>query len=462
VRHTTDTVPTSMSLSESKHVEEQVTVTKSMALTYSHSPPNSLRLTRCGDRGAALIAQQLDKSLPQLHTLDLAKNTIGAAGAKALMAAACQQKQLRVLVLDSNRIGSDGAEAVASLVAQGVLKTLSLVACGIDARGAHALAAASGRSVLSSLDLSENQLGPDGAAALGAALPTATHLTTLLLTRNEILAAGAEALAPGLAKSHLTRLSLSDNGIKSGGVCAVLDALARAPLQVLDISRNTLQPSGCRIIAERLPECVRLRELDLSENACDDEAIDELAPSIAHAKFSVLKFAGGGGDFAHNQSGEIRSHGAQVLFGTILATPGRGLSTVLLPSQGIRDDAVAAICAWINSGMAERLSLEANKLTAAGGAALIHAAATCSRLFSLDLSRNSLSRLAITDLPAIADRSHGLHTLGLACTTVTADTVTALAARLDRCASLREVDLRGNPGTAAVANQWPARIRLKF
>ncbi len=424
-----------------------------------------MRFIRCGDKGAELIAQHIaDGHLPSLYWLDLGKNTIGAKGMRALASALGRQGRVTRLDMDNNPFGDDGAEAIASLAQPcPFLQRLSLVSCNIGPRGTKAICAQFASFVrLAYLDLSMNVLGVEGARALGEGLGGARRLETLLLGHNQLLGPGGEAIAPGVSHAPaLARLALGDNAMRAQGVTAILDA-ARAThsLRVLDVSRNDLQPRGCRVVAELLGGCAALQEIDLSTNGCDDEAIDEVSAAVATSRFTALRFGGGGGDFAHNQGGEIRSAGATMLFDRITqAGVGRALDTLVLPSQGIRDDAVPAICAWIASGMARELSLEANKLTASGGAILIQAALQCPgrHLFVLSLSKNTLARLALGS--AGGDR---MRSLALDGCSLSAGDVANLAGALHACINLRLVDLRSNSGAASSREQWARHTVLKL
>jgi hypothetical protein len=96
-----------------------------------------------------------------------------------------QWAPLSVLDLESNRIGDQGAAAIASALLQGEgnphLKQLVLSCNRIGPSGMASLAKvlASGRSSLAALHLGHNRLGAQGAAAVASVLPEAHSLAVL-------------------------------------------------------------------------------------------------------------------------------------------------------------------------------------------------------------------------------------------------------------------------------------------
>lgn len=143
----------------------------------------------------------------RLRTLDLSRNSVGDATAKALgraLAAQLLTGGLRSLSLSHNKIGPAGARRLA----EGLRVSTSLEA----------------------LDLGSNKLGSEGAKLIAAALATErsgtaalphslSRLTTLRLSENAIGEEGVAAmLRVGLqANDSLTELGLESNGIGTVG-----------------------------------------------------------------------------------------------------------------------------------------------------------------------------------------------------------------------------------------------------
>ena len=125
-----------------------------------------------GESGLQTILQGSMSWLESLTLLDLRYNDMGPEGGKALVGALKQQKTLlvRTLYLEGNRLGDDGAGALASLLE------------------------------LEEVYLGQNEIGPEGAAKLA---PTATrHWKKLYLEGNHIGTAGAKSFLTALLQQE--------------------------------------------------------------------------------------------------------------------------------------------------------------------------------------------------------------------------------------------------------------------
>ncbi len=133
------------------------------------------------------------------------------------LVAACN-RPLTYLNMNRNRLGTDGAVALA---------------------GAQQLAG------VRELGLRENRIGDKGVAAVASA----THLRSLSsldLDYNELGAHGAEAIASAEHLGSLTSLNLSLNAIGDVGVQALAGAPHFSSLRHLGLARNHLSVAGCR------------------------------------------------------------------------------------------------------------------------------------------------------------------------------------------------------------------------
>jgi hypothetical protein len=169
-------------------------------------------------------------SLPDLTSLDLTSNHIGADGAKAI---AASLPRLTSLNLGFNIVSDEGAMAIAASLPD--LTSLDLTSNHIGADGAKAIAAS--LPGLTSLILWDNNIGNEGAMTIAAALPA---LTSLDLWNNNIGDEGAMAIASSLP--GLTSLDLSGNDIGVEGAKALLDAWSEredGQLRVLKLHDNS-------------------------------------------------------------------------------------------------------------------------------------------------------------------------------------------------------------------------------
>lgn len=211
--------------------------------------------------------------------------SMGNGGLAALCEVLRLNAQLEDLDLSANDVGDEGAEKLAESVLSHTrrLRSLAIAENDIEDDGAEALAKAL-RSLpsLEFLDLSANAIGPQGAAALASALPLLRELAALDLSDNPLGASGGHALALSLAKlgggpggGGLARLSLGFCALASSGVLALAGALQTAPLrglEQLELGSNGMGDKGAAALAEALPELLRLRALDLADNALSGTA----------------------------------------------------------------------------------------------------------------------------------------------------------------------------------------------
>ena len=139
------------------------------------------------DDGAAHLAAALAKH-PKIEELRLDHNVrLGDRGAVAIANALMGNTMLTHLVLVENRIGDEGAAALARMVSA-LNKTLAFLSLGDNAigdAGAVALAATlSGKNKLTALDLMENEIGDVGARALAEALKSNVQLESIMIKGN--------------------------------------------------------------------------------------------------------------------------------------------------------------------------------------------------------------------------------------------------------------------------------------
>lgn len=222
---------------------------------------NAADAGRCGDGG-----------LPRrLETFILARNTIGDLGAERLSLALRQSRSISSLDLRWNRVGPRGGVALAV----GLLDF--------------------GRQI-TSLYLSSNRLLAAGASALAKALvlgacPSLCHLS---LRQNSIGCVGAKAISQAFPHvSFLSSIDFSCNRIKDEGACAIATAVSglhpRAPLSRMELRYDSHHPKPFLRVSVLIPQAVMQYVLNPplaknSENAIGNagaRAIAEAATNLA-------------------------------------------------------------------------------------------------------------------------------------------------------------------------------------
>uniref|UniRef100_A0A0G4HKE0 Uncharacterized protein n=1 Tax=Chromera velia CCMP2878 TaxID=1169474 RepID=A0A0G4HKE0_9ALVE len=203
-----------------------------------------------------------------LQTLNLSTNKIGDEGAKALAEAlrARALPSLQSLNLSTNKIGDEGVKALAKVLKQTTLPFLQ------------------------SLDLSDNEIGAEGAKFLAEALKVETFpsLQSLELEHNRIRAEGATALAAALKEvtlPSLQSLNLYYNQIGDEGVKAIAGALKAGTcpsLQSLDLKYNQISTEGAKALVEVMKASAfpSLQSLDLENNNIGAEGAEAFAEAL--------------------------------------------------------------------------------------------------------------------------------------------------------------------------------------
>jgi Ran GTPase-activating protein (RanGAP) involved in mRNA processing and transport len=193
--------------------------------------------------------------------LDLCKQSVGVHNARRLAQALEDHPQVRHLLMGTDGLGDEGAQAVAALVtASDPLETVYLGCNAIGPAGALALGeAVAGSSRVNALWLKRNPLGVEGARVIAAALPRARSLTTLDLTNTGLGDEGLEIIADALPRAPaLARVYLGGNGATLRAAHALAQALPRcAHLQGLYLGVSPLGDDGAAALAQGLPPTLR-------------------------------------------------------------------------------------------------------------------------------------------------------------------------------------------------------------
>jgi uncharacterized protein (TIGR02996 family) len=201
--------------------------------------------------------------LTRLQRLDLGwgsynPNRVGPEGAAAI-ASSLSLSGLTQLVLDFNHVGDEGLAALARSSTLQQLVQLSLKGNELGDAGLRALAEGEGLPALIHLELTWNRaITAEGFAALVRS-PRLAQLETLWIRQcPQIGAAGAEALASSPHAVGLRDLNLLECGLGPEGA----RALARSPyldgLQKLQVSGNRLDEASRQRLVERFGERVEV------------------------------------------------------------------------------------------------------------------------------------------------------------------------------------------------------------
>ena len=274
-----------------------------------------------GDSGVESLLHFMDDSkalstktvqcYSSVHVLDISSNNISHHGAVALSSCLKHFPHLEELNISSNNIGAEGAIVIASSLSGHIHK----INISISSSGAKAIADALKHLAKSlaepfyliKLDISYNKIGyeVEGCKTISGTLSHFTHLEELNISFNHIGGDGACVLARSVCNfaQCLHKLDISTNSIGSDGANAIADALKHCThLEELAVSHNTLGNEGacilastfnryaqtlskvnlsnnhignegCKYITEELKQCVNLKELDLSYNFLDNDAM---------------------------------------------------------------------------------------------------------------------------------------------------------------------------------------------
>lgn len=259
-------------------------------------------------------------------------------------------------------IGIEGAIALAHALSAGAANTalthVNLTWSGIG-RGCTMLLKALGElPELRSLDLSGNWLGDEFAPRVGRMMRKALQLRVLRLRWNSFSDSSGRLIAQSLPFCpHLEELDLGGNWIRTAGATTLARRLQRHPgLQRVRLDHNGIDSNGFRVIAQSLAgNNSVLQSLDVGGNEIDDAGAQELA--------------------------------------RVLTAPSALLRVSLRLNERVTDAGAATLAAAIGSGAKlTQLDLGGNRVGSAGAAALAWAASANRGIRELYLDDNSPER----------------------------------------------------------------------
>ena len=235
---------------------------------------------------------------------------------QAITSALVQNRRLRTLVLDCNRLGSGGASHVAHTLAHSTtLRSLSLYNNDIGAVGAqhlaHGLAANASLVALESAgdvpsirspqcSLRSNQLGSAGVRHIARALAANSTLASLCLSQNGAGPSCVDELGQTLAACSVTRLDLSHNDFGDDGLARLAPASRRLThlkcvhgqlrptLTRRSLASNGIAAAGVRALGEAWQAGCAAVELVLDGNVLAEEGCAALAPVVVQPTLASL------------------------------------------------------------------------------------------------------------------------------------------------------------------------------
>ena len=406
-----------------------------------------------------LLASGL-KYCTNLSELKLCHNYIDEAGISALVYE-LKNINLRLLNLNENRIGPNGAAVLARWFRSGIelptfetkdkemadflLKALYPVKrFGLNG-DEEPMPQHNWCTSLEELDLGNNRIGSKGAAVLGYGLMCCSKLQSLSLHGNEIHKDGAPILASGLKHCHtLTTLKLDYNHFCSEGTADFFATIKHFKyLQSLSISCNNIGSIGASAITEGLTNCNNLRTLNFDDNS-------------------------------------IGSHGAKAL--ALGLRNWKHLTQLCLRQNNIYVDGAKAIAneMKVNDSL-QILDLHDNNINADGGAtqaeensksqtyddlaAFIKGISFCTELKMLDLSDNGINSASAAVLSVGLKHCKNLVTLNLSCNRGINTSGSVVLADSLKFISLRSLNLNftniQQSGAIALASGLKLRTRLQ-
>jgi Ran GTPase-activating protein (RanGAP) involved in mRNA processing and transport len=203
--------------------------------------------------------------------LDLCKQKIGMVGCGIVTTALAQNHTIASLLLGTNGIGDQGAQAVAQLMERNPhLQVIYLGCNAISATGTAAIAhALTSHQTVHSLWFKRNPLGVEGAAALAEMLYHNHSIHTLDLEHTHLSDAGLAVILEVLIQHNRTvkRLHLGGNQLNHHHAPLLACLLQQNPcLTTLSLRTNHLGDSGLERLATGLQQNQTLQELGLASN----------------------------------------------------------------------------------------------------------------------------------------------------------------------------------------------------
>ena len=370
----------------------------------------TLDISNCiGDVGLACIDSLMKEWTPPLSTV----------------------KTLHTLYLQSCNNSPDGIKSVANILSRFTsLQSVSLIDMNICDEGVRLLSGSLQWHCIRVLILSHNKIGDDGARAIAHALRGCEVLSVLDLSGNGIQDAGAEAISEALRSCKLQRLSLASNCIGDDGARAIVHVLRGCgALSVLDLSGNGIQDAGTKGLSEALRSC-KLQRLSLAFNCIRTDGSLAVAGVLKH----VYKFLDTL-DLSYNRLGDV---GAVCLSGGLKHCS--CLKQLHLNCNFVGDEGAMALATCLQTcNQLTTLNLSDNEIGDNGALCLGNYLKDCSCLHTLRLNVNLISGCGGVGVAEGVKHCRCLHTLEIGWNFIFLEDVNTMVCTLKGCVKLRRL-----------------------
>ncbi len=170
--------------------------------------------------------------------------------------------------------------------------SLNLMRNNLGAAGVEALANSAGLANIQTLFLRENPIGGAGMQSLMKS-PHLCGLTRWDLTETQLSPVDARSIAQANSLFQIEELELNQNHIGDAGLRAIANTARLGTLRKLMLGHNQIAYEGIRALADS-PHLTDLQVLDLSLNEIGDAGLELMASASNYARLTELKLMGCG------------------------------------------------------------------------------------------------------------------------------------------------------------------------
>lgn len=134
---------------------------------------------------------------------------------------------------------------------------------------------------LTTLLLDGNKMGSQGAILLAKGLVKLNQLHEFNIADNNIQITGALAIVDGLKNNNdLVNICFDNNNIEDTGMNEVLSIMTNENVETLSFSGNLISDRGCQMISDYLKKMKNVHSLDLSSNKVTEHGVSLLTCRI--------------------------------------------------------------------------------------------------------------------------------------------------------------------------------------
>ena len=404
----------------------------------------NLILTNCGidDNGCQVLADALS-SCKALYKLEVKGNEINSHSAENLAGALKHCPLLEYLNMAVNRIDDTGAAALAEDIQHCTqLRAFNISFNFISDTGALSLTDINLKhsSSLKVLDLQYNRIGTEGAQAVARAVQHRKELSVRIGNHNIVeddadsvlltLKSEAEAfivVSNMQADTEHCEISALTLTFSVSSFTFLDDILRHYPnLQTLTLKDNVINHDFALALMDSLQHCSNLHMLDLRENGIDSNSANAFANGLQHCSKLHMLYLGWN---------DIGSDSAKALANGLQHCS--NLHMLDLGWNNIGSDSAKALADGLrHCSNLHTLGLEGNRIGSYGAKALADGLRHCSNLHTLDLGWNHVGNDGAKLLANGLRHCSKLHLLNLKGNSIGSDGIKALTDNLQHCSNL--------------------------